>query len=616
LKIFRTLPRNGAFRTRIFPLIISLTLLFSVLIIALTPPLTGYELSIYDAYPPILWVLISINIFFSIYTIIQSCDNQLKNSYYGYFSILLIETIIIILPIIRGYYSMSSTSGDIYYHMLSSNQILNSGHLPIMDDYPIMHIWLSILHNFFPDFIILTLLLSIVFFILYILSLYIFGKTVLGTKNGGIFVSIFGIPLIFSYGHYAFYPFLFALFIIPLILFAYQKIIQYPVQKNSFYICVIFLSFFIVFCHPMISVFLIIIFSIFTFYELFKRRESLSGLLNIEATTLVFIISLTLILWWLQFRSILFTLQTMVSALLGQEEHATIISYQLNQVTTSNASIWIIIDRFIKIYGPISIYFSISMVFLLYIIYKYVKNVDRDENVLIYSLQFFVAICIGIALATGYFVIFEPIRAAMYGLILATILCGMFFYRIWFSDISEKRRLGLIASMTVIITIVCMLTILSLYSSPWVGKENSGLTYEDKNRIDWFLEYRNTDIRIVNSDVSYPRYSEYYFEITNANRSQKLNEYTLSIPTHFGYDTISTIGNLFTFLPDNEVYMITSETMNLMPYVFPPERRHLVSEWNERDYLRLMNDPSVKLVYSSKESEVWGLKINHTDLSL
>jgi hypothetical protein len=505
---------------------------------------------------------------------------------------------------------MSSISGDIYYHMLSSNQIFNSGHLSIIDDYPIMHIWLSILHNFFPDFIILTLVLSIVFFILYILSLYILGKTVLGTKNGGIFVSIFGIPLIFSFLYIGFIPFLFALFIIPLILYSYQKIILYPPQKNSFYICVIFLSLFIVFCHPMISVFLIIIFSIFTFYELFKRRESLSGLLTIEATTLVFIISLTLILWWLQFRSILFTLQTMVSALLGQEEHATIISYQLNQVTTSNASIWIIIDRFIKIYGPISIYFSISMVFLLYIIYKYVKNVDRYENDLIYSLQFFVAICIGIALAMGFFVIFEPIRAASYGLILATILCGMFFYRIWFSDISEKQRQGLIASMTVIITIVCMLTMLSLHSGPWIGKANAALTYGDKNRIDWFLEYRNPDIRIVNEETSYPRYSEYYFETTNANRSQKLNEYTLSIPTHFGYDTNSTISDLFTSLSDNEVYMITSEMMNKMPYIFPPERRHLVREWNERDYIRLMNDPSVKLVYKSNESKVWIITIS------
>ena len=257
---------------------------------------------------------------------------------------------------------MSRGGGDMYHHMFVASQILNSGYFPLTDIYPIMHIWLSILYNFLPDFIILMLIFSIVFFILYILSLYILGKTILGTKNGGIFVSIFGIPLIFSFLHWSFIPFFFALLIFPLILYAYQKINHNPPQKGSFYICLIFLSFFIVFCHPMISVFLIIMFSIFTFFELLKRWRA-KGQSNIEAANIVIIVSLTLVLWWLQFRSILNTLQRMSVALLGEASHTSIIEHQMNVITTSNASIWLVIDRFIKMYGPIFLYFSISMVF-------------------------------------------------------------------------------------------------------------------------------------------------------------------------------------------------------------------------------------------------------------
>ena len=149
LKILPTLTQDPPFRMQIIPLIISLTLLFSVLIIAATPPATGYELSMYGAYPEFLWVLISINIFFSIYTIIRSSDNQSNNLYYGYFSILLIETIIVFLPIIRGYFSMSRGAGDMYHHMFVASQILNSGYLPLTDYYPVMHIWLSIVYNFY-----------------------------------------------------------------------------------------------------------------------------------------------------------------------------------------------------------------------------------------------------------------------------------------------------------------------------------------------------------------------------------------------------------------------------------------------------------------------------------
>ena len=64
--------------------------------------------------------------------------------------------------------------------------------------------------------------------------------------------------------------------------------------------------------------------------------------------------------------------------------------------------------------------------------------------------------------------------------------------------------------------IVCMLTMLTLYSSPWISGPNTALTYGDKNGIDWILEYRNAKIPIVREDGSLYKYSNYYYESTNA----------------------------------------------------------------------------------------------------
>jgi hypothetical protein len=609
LKIFQSLAENTKFGIRIVPIIISLTLLFSVLIIAATPPATGYELSIYEVYPTFLWVTISINIFFSIYTIIQSCDSQSKNSYYGYFSILLIETIILFLPIIRGYYTMNRADGDMFHHIFSANQILNSGYLSILDMYPIMHIWLSVWHNFLPDLIILTIILSIVFFILYILFLYILGKTIFGTNEGGVFLSIFGIPLIFSYSHYAYYPFLFALFIIPLILYLYQKIIQNSRLKNALYICLILLSLFIVFCHPIITIFLIIIFSIFTFYELIKRRKTLSKRSNIVAINIVAIVSITFLFWIFQFRYILNTLRDISFALLGQEKQTSIIEYQTNFITTSNASIWYVIDRFIKIYGPVFFYFSLSFLFILYIIYQYYRNRKINENELIYSLQFCVATCVGIVLITGYFVIFEPIRAMAYGLIFATIISGMFFYWIYSSTISEKRKTGIITSISVIITIVCMLTILTLYPSPWIGNSGSELTYGNKNGLDWILKYRNAELPIVSETGPIWKYSTNYYESMNMRIDQGFVDYPWKIPSNFGYDTNRTVGDSFAYLPDKNVYMTTSESMKLAPYAVPADRRNRLKSFTNSGFIRLKNDQSVNLVFSNDQFSVWKIEI-------
>lgn len=591
------------------PLIITFTLLFSLLIIAFTPPADGYELSIYWAYPAFLWIVISINFFSSILAIIQSNKRQSKNAYYGYFSILLIETIILLLPTIRDYYSMSRGGGDIYHHILIGSQITTTGHIPPIDMYPIMHIWLSILHEFSTPLIFLTIFFAILFFILYVLSLYCLGKTILGSVNGGISVSIFGIPLIFSYAHYAFYPFLFALLLIPLILYLYQKIILIPKQRNNFYICLVFLSFFIVFCHPMITIFLIIIFFIFALYEFLKRWKSVTSHKNFIAINIVAIVSVTFSFWLIQFRSLLNTLQKIVSALVGQGTYTSILEYQVNLLTTSSASIWLVIDRFIKIYGSICTYFFISLLFLSYTIYQYYRYKSINENDLIYSLQFCVATFVGIALITGFFVIFEPIRALMYGIIFATIMCGLFFYRICFSPQSGKRKIGLIISITMTILIVCMLSMLTLYSSPWISGTSTALTNGDKKGIDWILEYRNPDIPIVKNEESIRPYLNYYHGSTNARNFQKFIEYTNIIPSNFGYNKNTLISDSFAYLPDNEVYMITTELMKLTPYAIPVDRRDLLKSYTNSDFMHLMNDPSVNLLYSNNNFGVWNINI-------
>jgi len=605
------------FQRRIAPLLISLTLFVSVLIIAATPPATGYELSIYEAYPAYLWIFLAINIFFSIYSIIRSCNSPSEISYYGYFSILLIETIIIFLPIIRGYYSINRGSGDMYVHMFTAGQILNSGYLPLEDMYPVMHIWLSVLHYFLPNFIMLIFVLSLVFFMFYILSLYILGRTLLGTKTGGVFVSIFGFPLLFSYGHYSFYPFIFALFIIPLILYAHQKITQDPKQKNRLFICMTFLSFFIVFCHPMVTVFLVVIFSLFALYELLKRGVIRSWLSITVAVYIVVLVSVTFLFWIFQYMTLQYTVHSIVSAILGSESHTSILEYQMDIVSSSKASIWLVADHFIKIYGPAFLYFSISLLCLLYLMYHYYRSRKIHEEDLLYSLQFCVAICIGIALLSGYFVIFEPIRAAGFGLIFATILCGLFFYRIWSHPLSEKRQRVLITSTTVIITLVCMLSILALYDSPWVGAPNTALTFGEKSGNDWLLKYRNAEIPIVKEELSNYRYAKYYyFETTKSENFPNLigdervwSSYTMIIPSHFGYNINQTAGDSFAYLPENNVYMITTELMKVTQNAVMVERRNLFKSFTDSDSNHLKYDPTVNSVYSGNKFVVWNIAI-------
>lgn len=351
-------------------------------------------------------------------------------------------------------------------------------------------------------------------------------------------------------------------------------------------------------------------FSIFTCFELFKGRAT-GRQSNIEAANIVAIVSLTLTLWWLQNSQALNTLQTITAALFEQGSHLSIFAHQVNRVSTSNASVWLVIDRFFKIYGPVCLYFSIALLFLFYLTYQYFQNRKLHETDFIYSLQFCAAVCMGIVLVTGYFVIAEPIRAASFALVFATILIGLFFYR-------QRSVGGLMASINVIITIVCMMTLLTLHASPWIGGTNSAFTYGDKNGADWLLTYRSTEIPVVKEDLSNFKYAQYFYETTDARNSQDANEYTFYrnlnkyteiVPSHFGYTTNRTIGDSFAYLPDKEVYLETTELMRLAPDAVQPDRRGQVKSFTDAEFTRLKNDPTINLVYVSNTFRVWDIAI-------
>lgn len=599
--------QSSELKKRAIPLIIVITLLFSLFIIAITPPATGYELSIYGAYPAFLWALISINIFFSFYAIFESWDDKTRNWIYAYFSILLLETTILLLPIIRGYYSMSRGGGDIYQHLFIASFISNSGFFPQTDIYPIMHILLSILQISLLDWINIALFISVLFFIAYIVYLYILGRSLLGTKRGGLFISVFGAPLIYSFAHYAFYPYIFGLLTVPLILFAYQKIITTNNNKGVFYICLVFLSLFIVFCHPSITIFLLFTFFIFILFELWSRRRDVSHHGNIVAINIITLLFVSFSFWFIQFRQLLNSGRKILNALLGQYEATTIIEYQMEMINTADASIWLIITYYVKVYGPITLYFLISFLFVLYLIRNYYRQNKIDVKDFIYIIQFFGALCIGIFMTLCYTIIFEPIRAASYGIFFASIICGIFIYRIGNSIQTVKQKMRYAFSLAVIMTLVCMLCIFNVYSSPWKNSPNTALSYGEKNGINWILEYREDGTPLVREDAGMIKYSNYYYEALSSRDRINVQEYIGIIPSHFGYDTMNTVSETFAYLPEKKVYMITTEMMKMVPYAVPVERRPRLKQFWDADFNRLKNDPNINLIYSNNEIGVWNL---------
>lgn len=119
--------------------------LFSILT-AYFNPTHGYELSLYNSTPPMIWISLIFSIFGGISIIMYIVYRNLSN-YYNYcflgLSILLFDRIILLyIPYIRGYYSWRRDNSS-YFGILK--EILIFGHIPSDLVYPTTHILLSVL---------------------------------------------------------------------------------------------------------------------------------------------------------------------------------------------------------------------------------------------------------------------------------------------------------------------------------------------------------------------------------------------------------------------------------------------------------------------------------------
>lgn len=497
---------------------------------------------------------------------------------------------------------MNRGSGDIYYHMTIIDIISNSGHIPGESIYPMMQILISILRLTSLGSIYLIAIISLIFYFLYVLYLFILGKTLLGTKTGGIFVSVFGIPFIYSFSYYGFWPFLFALMTVPLLLYLYQKIMTSK-NYNYYYICVVFLSLFIILCHPTIAISLILSFSLFSILGYLKYRRNPSQIPKNRAINVVLLLSVPFFLWVMENMHLFTNFGSIISSISSVQDVNSIASSQVDIVTSSHVSFWLLLERFVKVYGSITIYFLISSLFLLSLFYVYFNYRNIRKNDLNYALQYCLAIIISIGLIFGDFRIHELIRAMSYGIFFATILCGISIYRIWNSSVFRKHTMGIIISITLITSFTVLSCNFDLYRSPWEGGPSMALSYEDKNGFDWISVYQNPQIPILNQEQS-ERYYMYHLGILNSSDKIHSTEFVGKIPDSFGYNTYMSIGKAFPEMPYEKIYIIITQIMKQTPYAASEELRDQKKHFDDPALFRLNNDPSADLVYSNNEFQV------------
>jgi len=574
-------------------------------ILLYTPPTEGYEISIYSVYPTFFWFLFILTIILGISLTLLFIIKHINLWQYSLIGILIADAFVLVLPIIRGYTIYARCGSDIFTHLAEAKYILNTGHIIDIDRYPMLHILTSALDQFtLLNPAVLATGISVTLFILYVLYLYVLGKAVLKDSKAAALLSIFGSPLLFSSGHYAFYPFLFALFLIPLIFYVMHKI-EEPANRRAYYICFTILSLFIVFCHPVIAIIMVLILGALYGYSQISNKYHLGFACNFDTFNSAMIIGFTFIFWYIRFKSISEMGESVISALLGVDNTKTILTHNIDLISQPDVTLFRAIEAFIKIYGPTVIYLLVALLIVIYLFKKFSTKREYASEI-VYAFFFLLSIAFGVVLTSGYFIIFELIRAVGFAIVMATIICAIGFFIFINSAKTSRRKTMFTLTFIVILCSVSLLSVFNVYPNPWILSPGKYMSETELSGVDWFLAHEDASIVTYSETHLLYKYVRYYNVIHKTDIQQPqvvLNH----IPTRFGYNQHPYLAQSISDSRKNS-YMIINELLKQGSLALPEEMRSTRKQYLQNDFFRLNGDITVTKLYTNCEWELWRIQ--------
>ena len=396
-------------------------------------------------------------------------------------------------------------------------------------------------------------------------------------------------------------------------MYLYQKR-RYFHGKIEMTILIVVMSFFIVFFHPMTTLFAIIIFLIFYLAEVLLKilKPFLHNYVDViswdKTTNIVIILFVAFISWYTSFGEGLSDIKTIIQLLLQKPEWEITREF-ITPLITAQLSLMQTLQLFIFRYGTIMIYGFISFLGFLYVIKKFIISHEIKELEFSYSLELIVLFIVGIAMMTGYFLINDPIRILRYFLMIATVFNGIILYMLFRRKISWNnssfRHVIMVIASIVLILFSSMVCIGNVYPSPMIWQPNYEFTYMNYAGSEWMVDYRVPSAHIAQDVGSNILRMEYYFHGVEAGNKRMLFP-QLNIPSHFGYDANI---SLIEHYDNNDTYLIITENGKNAVDAFPSSVRPIVYQYSSKDFIQLYSDFSIDKLYDNGEVDCWYLDI-------
>ena len=613
---------NGNVAIKIIAIICFILIMLSLILIRNTEN-SGYEASIYTAIPLLSWIFLIIGIVSGISIVVhQIYINKHERSNLwkiGLLLILLSFTVIISLPILRGYAMWGR--GDAPSQLGIILNIISSGHIEKQNFYPAMSIHLAqfsficdiapvVIYNYMPIF----------FALLYILFMYLLARSVLPLKGQVILATIAAtISVTFLHSHHCtlqLCPNHLANLFLPLAFFLLIKSLTINTTglKMQFSLLLIIMTFLLPVFHPVpANALLLMLLTIVLAAKILGVKSKNLSKIDESCPKLKVTLLLILFVWGLTWISSFYVWEGMIRNLhtLATEGAPTHLASLLENIQYAQAYEYNPLEQFLKVYGCQLIYIILTLVSIPIVL----KRMPADKSItslgsLYGPIGIFILVTAALYLSN---LVASPLRIFAYAIMLSAIFVGFTLYHIIQKAQHSSNHSRYLLKQKLYVSLVLLILILvsisgglRFYPSSYILVANSQITQTEIEGMDWCFDNKDNNIGTTSLFISVQRFVDFLVPLAERAplRYTPINSSEVMLPLHFGYAENTTLGESYT--GDN--YMVLSEIdRTIYKEVFP---RMAELRFCSSDFEKLEHDPSVDKLYNNGGLDVWYIHSN------
>ncbi|MFZ2497814.1 MAG: hypothetical protein WAX23_03240 [Methanosarcina sp.] len=584
--------------------LICYSLLTMSLIIAHNAPTIGYESSIYESTPLIVWFILLLSTVHGVFIVFsQIYSGQLEKGLWkiGFLNVYLCYITFISLFIIRGYY-LWCMGGDPASHIGFTNHTILTSNIPKNLFYPILHIYLSQIYFVSNiNILLLSKLLPLFFGVLYVPFMYLLSKIIFSDQGQRILSTLASTTLINGW-YLNLTPNGLSNLYFPLLLFIFLKVTF--TKDTRWELLGLIMVFFYPIFHPVPTLaYIIFICTLFIPNYLSNKKNNCKITENKSDHFLRFKLTLLLLLfiWSITWISSFYiwglTIQNLHTLI--NEGGPTQISILIESMNYATGYGYNIIQQALKMLSGSFVYTLIAIVSFPIIW----KGRDKFNNLFSLFGPFLFLYLFIIIFHFLNLMSFSPLRLITYTTTISTLFIGYFLDYLINIIKTKCKKIYILSFIGLIflLLIVWINAVLTLYPSPYTLSPSYQTTHSEVEGIAWLFENRDLNTDITGINIAQFRFGDLLLTFEQA-RIQRLYWAIpdgLKVPYHFGYDNKSLLSNHY----NQSLYMGIDEVDKLIYEDVFPEIAKI--RWVPSDFEKLNWDSSLYKIYSSKKFEVF-----------